>query len=441
MRQYFSMQHESLITIPNRYAFLGEIEQLLKTDAEQSLLLIDVVRFSDVSTSFGFEFGDKILLEIANRIAFLFSDNLLVGRVGGDVFGVILSGNHQQKHLHDFFSHLVQHFKIPIKCDDHAFIADFNVGAASNPKNNSDINHFFSLAETALKQAKDNKFDNFQYAQNLADVTTGRALALKADITRALEKNELEIYFQPKIELNTLQIIGAECLLRWNHPLDGLIFPGALIEAAESYNMMNELGYWVLEQAFIGAAYLNSVGLYLKISVNMSPSQLYDLKFASNIKAMAKKHQVALSQFELELTEDVALSNSILVKKQLSQIRSLGATIAIDDFGKGYSNLAYLRDIEIDSIKIDKSFILQIDQSPVNRAIVEASKLIAEAANCELVAEGIESIQHLHILREIGITSGQGFLFSKAISIHDFVELANKDMAVGTSLVRTQQTA
>jgi len=435
------MQHKSLITIPNRYVFLGEIDQLLKIDTEQSLLLIDVVRFSDVSNSFGYDYGDKVLLEIANRIAFLFTDNTIFGRVGGDVFGLILSGAHQQKQLYDFYSHLVQHFKIPIQCDDHAFIADFNVGAASNPKNNSDINNFFSLAEIALKQAKGNKFDNFQFAQNLANDKSGRALALKADITRALDQNELEIYFQPKIELNTLQIIGAECLLRWNHPLDGLIFPGALIEAAESYNMMNELGYWVLEQAFKSAAYLNSVGLHLKIAVNMSPSQLYDLKFANNLKKLAQKHQVSLSQFELELTEDVALSNSILVKKQLSQIRALGATIAIDDFGKGYSNLAYLRDIEIDSIKIDKSFIMQIDESPVNRAIVEASKLIAEAANCELVAEGIESIQHLHILREIGVLSGQGFLFSKAIPINDFVELANKDLAVGTSFVREHQRA
>jgi diguanylate cyclase (GGDEF)-like protein len=435
------MLHESLTTIPNRYAFLGQIEQILKTDPEQSLLLIDVIRFSDVSAIFGYEYGDKVLLEIANRIAFLFNDNAIFGRIGSDVFGLILSGSHQQKQLHDFYSHLVQHFKLPIQCDDHAFIADFNVGAICNPTNNRDINHFFALAETALKQAKDNKFDNFQFAQNLTDDTSGRALALKADITRALEKNELEIYLQPKIELNTLQIIGAECLLRWNHPLDGLIFPGALIEAAESYNMMNELGYWVLEQAFKGAAYLNSVGLKLKISVNMSPSQLYDLKFANNLKGLAEKHEVELSQFELELTEDVALSNSILVKKQLSQIRALGATIAIDDFGKGYSNLAYLRDIEIDSIKIDKSFIMQIDESPVNRAIVEASQVIAKAANCELVAEGIESIQHLHILREIGVLSGQGFLFSKAIPISDFVELANKDLAVGTSFVREQQLA
>lgn len=435
------MQHESLITIPNRYVFLGEIEELLKVDTEQSLLLIDIVRFSDVSSSFGYEYGDKVLLEIANRIAFLFSDNAIFGRIGGDVFGLVLSGSHQQNQLYDFYNHLVQHFKIPIQCDDHAFIADFNVGSASNPKNNTNINHFFSMAETALKQAKDNKFDNFQYAQNLADNASGRALALKADLTRAIDQNELEIYFQPKIELNTLQIIGAECLLRWNHPLDGLIFPGALIEAAESYNMMNELGYWVLEQAFTSAAYFNKVGLRLKIAVNMSPSQLYDLKFANNLRKMAQKHQVELSQFEIELTEDVALSNSILVKKQLSQIRSLGATIAIDDFGKGYSNLAYLRDIEIDSIKIDKSFIMQIDESPVNRAIVEASKLIAESANCDLVAEGIESIQHLHILREIGILSGQGFLFSKAIPIEDFVELANKDLSVGTSFVREQHQA
>jgi EAL domain-containing protein (putative c-di-GMP-specific phosphodiesterase class I) len=297
------------------------------------------------------------------------------------------------------------------------------------------------LAETALKQAKINKFDNFQYTQILNGQTTGRALALKTDIKRALDQNELEIYFQPKIDLNTLQIIGAECLLRWNHPLDGLIFPSALIEAAESYNMMNELGYWVLEQAFKGAVYLNNEGLKLKISVNMSPSQLYDLNFANNLTVLAQKYDVALSQFELELTEDVALSNSILVKKQLSQIRSLGASIAIDDFGKGYSNLAYLRDVEVDSIKIDKSFIMQIDQSPVNRAIVEASQMIANAANCELVAEGIETIQHLHILRDIGVSSGQGFLFSKALPINDFVELANKDLAVGSSLVREQQLA
>jgi EAL domain-containing protein (putative c-di-GMP-specific phosphodiesterase class I) len=164
-----------------------------------------------------------------------------------------------------------------------------------------------------------------------------------------------------------------------------LIFLGALIEAAGSYNMMNELGYWVLEQAFKQAAHLNSQNLRLKIAVYMSSSQLYDLNFANNLENLALTYQVELSQFALELSEDVALSNSIIVKKQLSQIRTLGATVAIDDFGKGYSNLAYLRDIDIDSIKIDKSFIMQIDESPVNRAIVEVSQLIPKAAPYSLL--------------------------------------------------------
>jgi diguanylate cyclase (GGDEF)-like protein len=430
--------HESLITIPNRHAFLDDIEKLLQVSPCQSLLLIDVVRFSDVSSSFGYDYGDKLLLQIANRIILLFSDDAIFGRISGDIFGLVMSGSHHQNELFDFHNHLIEHFKTPLQCGDHAFIADFNVGAASNPNSNTNINAFFSLAETALKQAKGNKFDNFQYSNNFKNEESGRSLALKADLRRALNNDELEIYFQPKIELKTLNIIGAECLLRWNHPLDGLLFPGALIEAAESYNMMNEVGYWTLEQAFKGAVVLNDLGLHMKIAVNMSPTQLYDLSFALNIQEMAFKYDVALSQIELELTEDVALSNSFLVKKQLAQIRSLGVTVAIDDFGKGYSNLAYMRDIEIDTIKIDKTFVMEIDQSPINRAIVEASLIIANAANCELVAEGIETIQHLHILRELGVLTGQGFLFSKAVSLSDFIELASKDMAVGTSLIRQQ---
>lgn len=433
--------HDSLITIPNRYAFLDKIEQLLEVEPKQSLFLIDVVRFSDVSTSFGYAYGDKVLLEIANRIIHLFKDYSAFGRISGDVFGLVLSGVHKQQQLQGFYTHLIEHFKAPLQCGDHAFIADFNVGVASNPKDNININTFFSLAETALKQAKSNKFDNYQYYSDVKNELSGRSLALKADLTRALENNELEIYYQPKLELNTLRITGAECLLRWNHPLDGLLFPGALIEAAESYNMMNELGYWVLEEAFKGALHLNQLGMSMKLSVNMSPSQLYDLNFSNKIQHMAERYDIRLEQIELELTEDVALSNSILVKKQLSQIRALGVSIAIDDFGKGYSNLAYLRDIDIDTIKIDKSFIMGIDQNPVNKAIVEASLLIANAAGCGLVAEGIETIQHLHILREVGIVEGQGFLFSKGINLHDFVELASKDITVGTSFIREQRSA
>jgi diguanylate cyclase (GGDEF)-like protein len=429
--------HESLLTLPNRHIFLQQITDIVNDDPFQTLMLIDVVRFSDVSCSFGYQFGDQVLLDIANRINFLFERyDAVLGRVSGDIFGLVIPGKYSKTRLYSFYTHLIDHFKTPIACDDHAFIADFNVGVVSNLSKLVDTNHFFSRAEAALKQAKQNRFENFCHLNIEDKGDTGRSLALKADLKRALSEQELELYFQPKVNLNNLQITGAECLLRWNHPLDGVLFPGALIEAAESYNMMNELGYWVLEEAFKAAHYLSTINPGLKISVNMSPTQLYDPQFVTKLAGYSKTHHVSLNQIELELTEDVALSNSFLVIKQLSAVRALGVSVAIDDFGKGYSNLAYMRNIQIDTIKIDKTFVMELDQSPINRAIVEATQLIAKSAGCAVVAEGIENIEHLHILREVGIVEGQGFLFSRAVPIKEFVALTQQDLTVGGSFAR-----
>jgi diguanylate cyclase (GGDEF)-like protein len=426
--------HQSLVTIPNRYAFFDRIEQSVIQNSNMSLMLIDVVRFSDVSTSFGYKAGDIILLEIANRINALFGSDALLGRISGDIFGLVLAGRHRKRDLAQFYTHLVEHFKTPICFGEHAFIADFNVGAVANLANNKDTNILFSRAEAALKQAKGNKYENLNILSLKEKSATGRSMALKADLKRAINNDELEIYFQPKIDLTTLEIIGAECLLRWNHPLDGLVFPGPLIEAAESYNMMNEVGYWTLEQAFKSALEFNARGLNIQISVNMSPTQLYDLNFVKKLRELSLTYCVSLDQFELELTEDIVVSNSMLVKKQLAEIRELGMSVAVDDFGKGYSNLAYIRDLSIDTIKIDKVFVMELTGKPVNKAIVEATQVIARALGANVVAEGIESLEQLHILRDIGILSGQGFLFSKAVPLEEFVALTQMDLSVGTSL-------
>lgn len=429
-----SLYNQSLAAIPNRYAFLDRIEHRIQVDQCLSLLLIDVVRFSDVSSSFGYRIGDIILAEVAKRIGGLFGDRCLLGRVSGDIFGLMLPGTHSESQLHGFYSHLIEHFKTPISFEDNAFVADFNVGAVANLTTNTDISRIFSAAETALKQAKQNKYDNFHVINLTEKAETGRSLALKADLKRAFANDELELYFQPKVDLNTLKIVGAECLLRWNHPLDGIIVPGSFIEAAESYNMMNEVGYWVLEKAFHCAFELQSQGLNLQVSVNISPTQLYDSRFVSKVRQLAQTYQVDLGQIELELTEDVALSNSLLVKRQLADIKALGLGIAVDDFGKGYSNLAYIRDIRLDTIKIDKTFVMGLENNPVNKAIIQASQLIAESINCQVIAEGIETVEQLHVLREMGILRGQGFLFSRAVPFRELVALTQTDLIVGTSL-------
>lgn len=432
--------HQSLATIPNRFAFLDCIDKAIEVDRELSLMLIDVVRFSDVSSSLGYQVGDLILLEIANRISHLFGPECQLGRISGDIFALIIPGRQGERQLRHHYNYLVEHFKAPISFEDHAFIADFNVGAVANEPGNTDIIKLLSRAEAALKQAKQNKYENFSALSMKQRANTGRALALKADLKRAFANDELEIYFQPKVSLSDLKVVGAECLLRWNHPLDGVVFPGALIEAAESYNMMNELGYWTLEQAFIHAVAFQQKGLDIRLSVNMSPTQLYDLSFVPTLKRLSRQYQVSLNRFQLELTEDVALSSSLMVKRQLSEARDLGMKIAVDDFGKGYSNLAYMRELSIDTIKIDKTFVMELENNPVNLAIVKATQVIADALQCDIVAEGIETVEQLQILREVGMLTGQGYLFSKAVPKDDFIALCRTEFSVGSSLAYQQRT-
>ncbi|QJR79675.1 bifunctional diguanylate cyclase/phosphodiesterase [Alteromonas pelagimontana] len=431
-----SRLHQSLATIPNRYAFIDTIDKCAQQHDQFSLMLVDVVRFSDVTTSLGITVGDQFLLEIANRIILLFNEDISFGRISGDVFGIIFPKRTGRTQMLCRFEKLVEHFKVPMQYDNHAFIADFNVGVVSTGKHDFDLTLFVSRAETALKQAKENKYENFYLLTHEEKADTGRSLALKADLKRALLQNELELYFQPQVNLQTLEIIGAECLLRWNHPLDGVLFPGPLIEAAESYNMMNELAYWTFEQAFVSMATLDSAGLRISLSINISPTQLYDSKLIPTLLNLSKRHGIQLSRFELELTEDVALSNSLMVKRQLSQLREQKVAIAVDDFGKGYSNLAYIRELNLNALKIDKTFVMELSNNPVNRAIIEAAKIIGKAKSCDVIAEGVETLEQLHILREIGITMGQGYLFSRAVPINEFITLASADIIVGSSPLR-----
>ncbi|WP_269520414.1 putative bifunctional diguanylate cyclase/phosphodiesterase [Alteromonas sp. BMJM2] len=438
--------HTSLATIPNRFAFIDSVSKVASQCSELSLMLVDVVRFSDVTTSLGIHVGDQFLLKIANRIQKLFGSNVSIGRISGDVFGIVFPNVSNEATLRGSFEHLVEHFKVPMYHEDTAFMADFNVGVvcsnethwvnSTTHKPSFDITAFVSRAEAALKQAKENKYENF-FSLALKDKTdTGRSLALKADLKRALAQNELELYYQPKVDLENLSVVGAECLLRWNHPLDGLLFPGPLIEAAESYNMMNELGYWTLEQAFRTLAEFDAQRLSLSLSVNISPTQLYDNQLIPTLHMLSRSYSISMTRLELELTEDIALSNSLMVKKQLDELRSLGISISVDDFGKGYSNLAYIRDLHLDALKIDKAFVMELENGDVNRAIIEAVKIIGEAKGCRVVAEGVETVEQLHILREIGIGEGQGYLFSKAVPFKHFVSLAQQEIIIGSSPTR-----
>uniref|UniRef100_UPI001446822D putative bifunctional diguanylate cyclase/phosphodiesterase n=1 Tax=Ningiella ruwaisensis TaxID=2364274 RepID=UPI001446822D len=416
-------QHQQLNQIPNRYSFLEIVESIASNEQSFSLMLMDVMRFSDVSAAFDHKSGDMVLLQIANHICRIFKDAEAIGRLSGDIFGVVFINSNTPTAMRERNARLISHFKSPLMVNNTAFIADFNVGAAIRRSKETDTNTVISLAESALKKAKSNRHVNFALLTDDSHEVSGKGLALKADLTRALNNQELELYFQPKVDLKNFEIIGAECLLRWNHPLDGVVFPGTLLKAAESYNMMNELGYWTLESAFSSIALLSSSGFELPVSVNISPTQLYDPRLLPNIRKLLQKYTVAPELIEIELTEDVALSNSLLVKRQLDEIKAMGIAISMDDFGKGYSNLSFIRDLELSAIKIDKAFVLELSASKVNSAIIQATKIICDAKGCETYAEGIENAEQLRLLTSMGITKGQGFLFSQAVPLYAFIDL------------------
>ena len=416
-------QIQHLNEIPNRYHFIEIVEGIAKREKRFSLMLLDVMRFSDVSAAFGHKSGDDLLLQIANRISLIFDDAKAIGRISGDIFGIIFTKATTETSLRAEHERLYNHFKSPLNVNETAFIADFNVGVAIRKNPLTSVNTVISLAETALKKSKSNRHENYTVLNDDTNEASGRGLTLKADLTRALVKNELELYFQPKVDFTNFRIIGGECLLRWNHPLDGVVFPGTLLKAAESYNMMNELGYWTIDHALSAISQINRHGHSIKISVNLSPTQLYDQHLISTLKVLIAKYEIATELLEIELTEDVALSNSLLVKRQLADIKHLGISISMDDFGKGYSNLSFIRDLELSAIKIDKAFILELQDSPVNCAIVQATKLICDAKNCETYAEGIETLEQLNMLRSMGVSKGQGFLFSQAVPMGEFLKL------------------
>ncbi len=416
-----AIQHTSLMTVFSRHAFLEQLNTACADNKHVSLMLFDIIRFSDINNHYGIKQGDDCLIYVVNLLSRLFGDDAIVGRLTTDVIAVVLTVSCNDQQFKNHYQYVREHFKRPVKINEQSIFVDFNVGASTGNTISVDMNRIVAGAESALRLSKTNQFQNFHTVYLSAKKLSSEHITLKSDLYRALEQAELELYYQPKVDLCTGDVVGAECLLRWHHPELGLIFPKQLIEATESYNMMNEVGYWVVIQAFKAARDLKSINQDLVLSINMSPTQLFDVSFAANLARLMRTYSVDARSIQLEITEDVVLSDSMLVRDQLNALRSLDLSIAMDDFGKGYSNLSYVRDIQLDTIKVDKSFVLGINDNPINESIIHAINVIAKAMKAEVVAEGIENVQQLQKVKNADVGIGQGFLFSPAVPFDEFL--------------------
>ncbi|WP_038935823.1 bifunctional diguanylate cyclase/phosphodiesterase [Bradyrhizobium japonicum] len=405
--------YDALTDLPNRTLFRDQIERELAKVAggEQfALLYIDVDEFKGINDSLGHHVGDELLKAIATRLRGCLKKSDLIARLGGDEFAVIQSGIQSSADVLSFVTRIYEAIRQPYHCLGHQLSTDASIGIALAPQDGTDLDQLIKHADLAMYGAKAEGRRTHRFFEPAMDASAKARLTMEQDLRQALVNGGFEIHYQPLVDLRTNDVSGCEALLRWRHPERGWVSPAEFIPIAEDTGLINELGDWVLRMACNEAA---TWPAHVRIAVNVSPVQLKCDTLALRIAGALAASGLAPSRLELEITEAVLIRDDEAALSILHQLRSIGVRIALDDFGTGYSSLSYLKRFPFDKIKIDRCFVADIAETSGAPVIVQAVVNIAAASHMTTVAEGVETEAQREMLRALGCTEMQGYLFSK----------------------------
>ncbi|MHA6492280.1 putative bifunctional diguanylate cyclase/phosphodiesterase [Pseudomonas borbori] len=410
--------NDSLTGLGNRFAFIRSLDAHFaeRTTSPVSLLLVDIDNFKRINDSLGHQIGDKLLVTLAERLRHHLKSPGTLARFASNEFALLMpvAGFEAAQQL----AHQVQHsLDQPMFVDSHLISITGSLGLACAPEHGHDPQTLMKHAGLALHKAKANGKNQLQVFNEALNAEANYKLFLENNLRGALEQNELEVFYQPKLCLKTGQLLGLEALLRWNHPEKGMIRPDQFISVAEETGLIIPIGKWVVRQACRMSKRLSKTGLgALQVAINLSPKQFSDSDLVGSIAAILHEEQLDPGLLELELTEGLLLEATDDTRHQLSRLKSLGLTLAMDDFGTGYSSLSYLKKFPIDVIKIDRSFIKDIPQDQDDMEITSAVIAMAHNLKLKVVAEGIETAAQLAFLRRHRCDIGQGYLFDQPIA-------------------------
>lgn len=413
---------DMLTKLPNRFSFWQMIDQKITDNNPFYILYLDINKFRSHNEYYGHDGGDKLLIDLSERIRSILKSSDDIARVGSDEFAIILSNVNNQHECRVILERI-------LKCTNNAFISNqgenFNislsVGAANYPNDASNVEELMSFVDLCAYTGKVKNKNSIQfYSQSIKDASL-RVIELEKELREAIKNQEFELYLQPIINLEQNSIQKAEALIRWNHPEKGLISPINFIPEAEKSELINAIGHWVIKSACILAKKLDDNGYRIKISINLSPSQVLEENLFSFIHTCIKKYKVDPDLLELEVTEGVLVNDYVTAEKLLSKIRAIGMTVSIDDFGTGYSSLAYLKKLPLDFVKIDKSFVNDIVIDESDKAIVRAIIAMAHNLHLGVIAEGVETEGQLSFLRKTSCNAVQGYLYSRPIKYDNFL--------------------
>jgi diguanylate cyclase (GGDEF)-like protein len=415
--------YDALTMLPNRVLFrerIGHELGKLAPGEQIAVLYIDLDEFKGINDSLGHPVGDELLKGVASRLRDCVRETDLVARLGGDEFAIVQTGVRQMSDVTDLVARIYQAIRQPHECLGHQLTADGSIGIALAPDDGSDLDHLLKNADLAMYCAKADGRRTHRFFEPAMGARLQARRSLEMDLRQALADGGFEIHYQPVVDLRSDEVTGCEALLRWHHPRRGMISPAEFIPVAEDTGLIGPLGEWVLATACAEAA---NWPAHIRLAVNVSPVQFKSTTLALTVASALAASGLDASRLELEITEAVLIHDDEAALSILHQLRALGIRIALDDFGTGYSSLSYLQRFPFDKIKIDRCFVNDIASPGGSSSIVQAVVNIAAARNMTTTAEGVETEQQKQLLRALGCTEMQGFLFSPAIPAGDIAQL------------------
>lgn len=415
---------DGLTGLPNRLLFFDRltvaVDQAARDKKKLAVMFLDLDRFKNVNDSLGHNVGDVLLFEAAERLSACLRKGDTVSRLGGDEFTVLLNEIGDVKDATEVAEKIVRAINEPYMIQEQNINIGISVGIALYPDHATDADALIKNADAAMYHAKDNGRNNFQIF-SAESASKHDKLSLESRLRKGIEDREFVIHYQPKYELATGRLAGAEALVRWQHPERGLVMPDEFIPMAEETRLILPLGEWVLHESCRQAKAWEAAGL--KVSINLSPWQLHKASLIETVDAALKGSGVKPSQIELEITETAAMKNPGQTLSMLRDITSRGLSVSLDDFGKGYSSLNYLKQFPVSVIKIDMAFIRDLLSEPKDAAIVRAIILLGHNLHMKVLAEGVESQGQADFLKAEGCDLAQGYLYSRPVSASDFEKL------------------
>ena len=407
-------RHDALTDLPNRTMFRERLEYELKRikrgDA-LAVLCLDLDHFKSVNDTLGHPVGDELLKVVAERLRRCIREPDTIARLGGDEFAIIMTGMHAPTDPVVLAKRIRQAVIKPYILDGHQILADISIGISLAPIDATEPDLLLKNADMALYGAKADGRGTYRFFEPEMDARMKARRELDMDLRKALANGEFRLHYQPLVNIQNNEITAFEALLRWNHPIRGLVPPAEFIPIAEETGLIIPLGEWVLRGACQETA---NWPTNIKVAVNLSPAQLNSRNFTDVVVNALAASGVSANRLQLEITETVLLQNTFNTLATLQKLRALGVQIALDDFGTGYSSLSYLRSFPFDKIKIDRSFIKDLMSGAEPLAIVHAIAGLAKSLNMTSTAEGVETKQQLEALQALGCIEMQGYLFSHA---------------------------